>query len=84
MVIRQEPVQTAPEDAQVETCCHHWVIEPANGPISRGICRRCNEPREFRNSIVDVERDYYDAAPSDKPELWGQSKAPPEYAGEIQ
>ena len=32
-------------------CAHHWVIETANGPVSRGVCKLCQEVREFGNSI---------------------------------
>ena len=32
-------------------CSHHWVIEPANGSLSRGVCQICQEVREFENSI---------------------------------
>ena len=31
-------------------CAHHWVIEAANGHTSTGVCRRCQEVREFENS----------------------------------
>lgn len=31
-------------------CCHHWIIEPANGPVSQGICLKCQAVREFSNS----------------------------------
>ena len=34
------------------TCAHHWVIESANGPLSEGVCQRCGERREFKNSGV--------------------------------
>ena len=40
------------------TCRHHWVIEPANGPVSWGECQICHEGKEFRNSITDADRDY--------------------------
>lgn len=33
------------------TCIHAWVIEPADGPVSEGTCSKCQETREFRNSI---------------------------------
>ena len=33
------------------TCAHHWVIEPSNGPLSGGVCRRCGQSREFQNSM---------------------------------
>ena len=69
MVIQQEPTPVATDlilqDRAAPQCCHHWVIEPANGPISLGVCRKCSESREFRNSIVDVERDANDDAPAE-------------------
>lgn len=37
--------QTAPS----EECRHYWVIEPARGPVSRGICKRCGAEKEFQN-----------------------------------
>ena len=32
-------------------CCHHWVIEAPDGPVSLGSCRVCGETREFKNFI---------------------------------
>ena len=37
--------------ATAEVCCHHWVIQPADGPISNGLCRVCGESREFKNYV---------------------------------
>ncbi len=48
------PVETMVENQ----CCHHWIIETANGPVSQGTCRICRETREFRNSIVEENREY--------------------------
>lgn len=31
---------------------HHWIIESANGPLSRGYCRNCNEQKKFENSVA--------------------------------
>ncbi len=77
MVLRQEPVLEAlpealpdslstssPETSEVDavpTCCHHWIIEMANGPSSRGVCQKCFESREFKNSVFGMERDFSDA-----------------------
>ena len=36
---------------EVVDCKHHWAIEKANGPISKGTCRVCGEEREFSNSV---------------------------------
>lgn len=30
---------------------HHWVIDTASGPISKGRCKKCKVTREFFNSI---------------------------------
>jgi len=35
--------------AQETACVHFWEIEPAVGPVSKGVCRRCGAVREFRN-----------------------------------
>ena len=32
-------------------CTHHWEIDRPNGPVSRGVCKLCQEVREFENSI---------------------------------
>lgn len=42
------------EDPAAETtggCCHHWVIQPADGPVSNGLCQVCGETREFKNYV---------------------------------
>ena len=31
-------------------CAHYWVIDAANGHLSRGVCQLCSEVREFENS----------------------------------
>ena len=33
------------------TCSHYWVIQPADGPLSLGVCKLCREAREFRNYL---------------------------------
>ena len=33
------------------SCPHHWIIEMASGPVSKGRCRLCGEEREFSNSV---------------------------------
>lgn len=35
----------------LEGCRHHWVIQPAAGPVSDGMCLLCGEVREFKNFI---------------------------------
>ena len=32
-------------------CVHHFVIPPADGGTSSGVCRKCGERREFNNFV---------------------------------
>ncbi len=48
-------VPEAVEVAEAQACCHHWEIEPAEGPMSLGVCRLCHESKEFKNSIETYE-----------------------------
>ena len=47
------------QQARAKTCLHHWMIPPADGPVSLGVCQFCRETREFKNSfeIPDYGRD---------------------------
>ena len=35
-------------------CKHHWLIEPANGPFSRGRCKLCGAEKLFDNILADL------------------------------
>jgi len=38
----------APDEAAKKgKCCHYWVIETPEGPISKGVCKVCGEVKEF-------------------------------------
>ncbi len=55
MVQRTTPAHI-PEEEKIAAestggCCHHWVIQPADGPISIGTCQVCGETREFKNYV---------------------------------
>ena len=41
----------------MSNCSHHWMIQPAEGPVSMGTCRLCHEAREFQNSVDSWIRD---------------------------
>ena len=56
MIVHEETPQIAREDQPAPTCCHYWIIETANGPISRGECEICHEVRDFKNSVFDMDR----------------------------
>ncbi|MEX2245286.1 MAG: hypothetical protein WEC75_01250 [Dehalococcoidia bacterium] len=52
----ETPVRPVPVPG---ACIHHWKIESPQGALSRGICKRCGEEKEFPNSAEDYlwERD---------------------------
>ena len=37
------------KELKTENCIHHWIIEPALGPTSKGICKYCGKERVFNN-----------------------------------
>lgn len=45
----EKPVEQLLEQETQAVCTHHWVIEPPEGPISRGVCKKCGEEKEFNN-----------------------------------
>ena len=34
-----------------EQCVHHWIIDPPEGPVSKGACKLCGEEKEFPNDL---------------------------------
>ena len=34
-----------------EDCVHHWIIDPANGPVSEGRCKKCGARKDFFNAF---------------------------------
>jgi hypothetical protein len=34
---------------------HHWIIEAATDPLSKGVCRLCGEEKLFRNQLQWAE-----------------------------
>ncbi|MBM3943052.1 MAG: hypothetical protein FJ316_09045 [SAR202 cluster bacterium] len=43
-------------------CRHYWVIQPATGSVSQGVCQTCGQVKEFKN--------YVEAT------TWGDDRAP--------
>ena len=39
------------EEIKTEVCVHYWIIDPPDGPVSRGLCRDCREVRDFKNFL---------------------------------
>lgn len=57
----QAQLESRTESAALE-CRHHWVIDSALGPVSKGRCRNCGIEKEFKN--------YLEATP------WGEDLSP--------
>lgn len=49
--IAPEPEIENESTAAIAVCRHHWVIQPADGPVSNGSCQVCGETREFKNYV---------------------------------
>ncbi len=41
------------QSANESSCRHIWLIEPANGPRSRGTCKLCGMEKDFSNAPVE-------------------------------
>ncbi len=47
------PEEDIAEEVPQEQCIHHWLIDPAHGPVSRGTCKVCGEEKDFLNAISE-------------------------------
>lgn len=45
--------KTVDVKSKKKVCVHHWIIEPAIGPTSKGKCKICGEERTFLNIVED-------------------------------
>jgi len=52
-----------------DECSHYWIIEIANGPKSRGVCKYCGKSRDFLNSMPDLNAIKRGNNPLDLPEM---------------
>ncbi len=59
-MVQNTIIPTIEETEATPQCRHHWVIQPADGLVSQGVCQVCGEIRDFKN--------YVEAGP------WGDSK----------
>jgi len=50
---------------ETQECQHHWLIEAADGPVSRGICKLCQLVREFNNTVGVDKWGYFRLSKSD-------------------
>lgn len=48
---QQTSVPSSSEAQEPDSCRHHWVIQPADGPVSQGSCRSCGAVKEFKNYV---------------------------------
>ena len=48
---QQPPTVSLDEIQEPTQCRHHWVIQPATGPVSQGVCQTCGEVRDFKNYV---------------------------------
>ncbi|MFC2065535.1 hypothetical protein ACFLUO_00725 [Chloroflexota bacterium] len=47
-------VKDLPEERiNKDECNHYWLIDSAEGPTSKGVCKFCSAEKEFFNSFQD-------------------------------
>jgi hypothetical protein len=69
-------------EQEKDECRHYWIIESAQGPVSRGFCKFCGAEKEFHNSWPGFSYAGKDARVFDLPELFdAKSEEEPEDAG---
>ncbi len=56
--MRGGKMQNKVEVTKQQNCIHHWIIEPPEGHVSYGQCKRCGTVAEFYNTFISdfVER----------------------------
>ena len=45
------PEEAVTEKQPKEQCTHYWLIDPPDGPISKGVCKICGAERDFTNYV---------------------------------
>ena len=50
-MVQQVSRPASGQNGENPECRHHWIIESPTGPVSQGICRRCDAVKEFKNYI---------------------------------
>jgi hypothetical protein len=49
--------ETATTQPKSKNCVHHWIVDPADGPTSRGHCKYCGSKRSFANSTETADEE---------------------------
>lgn len=69
--MRQKVKERIQNSVAQDRCNHYWIIEIANGPKSRGVCKYCGETRDFLNTMPDFNPMKRNKSPLDLPEMPG-------------
>ena len=54
MTIEQIASQVGEVGVVAVTCRHYWIVDPPDGPVSQGVCRYCDEVRDFKNFLEEA------------------------------
>ena len=55
MVHKTGTVIDKPAFKSKQVCIHHWLIEPAEGLSSKGVCKYCGVERMFQNILEEFK-----------------------------
>lgn len=46
--------ESKPSEAKLNNGCHHhWLIDVANGEVSKGVCKFCGAQQDFANWVIN-------------------------------
>ena len=69
MTSKVKEKEKALAQTEKQACRHFWVIEVANGPVSRGECKYCGAKKEFYNAFPEFNPLKKGANPFSLPKL---------------
>ena len=50
--MKKEELKNKERESKELECVHYWRIGPIQNGLSVGICKKCNEKKEFQNTFL--------------------------------
>ena len=51
--MKKEELKNKERESKELECVHYWRIGPIQNGLSVGICKKCNEKKEFQNTPLE-------------------------------
>ena len=53
ILLKKEELKNKERESKESECVHYWRIGPIQNGLSVGICKKCNEKKEFQNTSLE-------------------------------